>query len=192
MDPTTLQSSFLHKGDLIFSKEECSEFLRGIRLIYKDLYQYQRNKLLEANSINERFKINDQYLGKYSGIFGCVRSADGGLLFLEKSLSKYSNKYEINGAKAISFLWLRYEASIMKSILGEAVKFILYNPKYSVYLCEFTHDEIGFCIKENFAEDFATLILDMIVKICRDFIPDFEFDSLNPLDYIKNSWKEKS
>lgn len=193
----TLQGT-LNKSGIFKSLEECQAYIEAIRATYPELYQYLLEVISKANSFNlrPRFTNTDkqQYFlkGKYgkltcTGDFGLTLSLDGGHQYIEKSRSYRG--YGVSGTKAVANAWQRTEATIVKQALGE-IHNLIHTEKYTAWLAELTHDEVGLIVKEGQAEDLAVKVNAIITRNFRKFVPDYDPGILKFEDVIGDSWGE--
>jgi hypothetical protein len=192
----TLQQSFLKKADMLVPLEVCKQYVDGGRKAYAGLYRFQQKQISDANKENRRFPLTlpdgtQKNVGVFRGSYGVSRSCDGGRLFIEKTPSKYNEKWEVKGTDAVSFAWLRPEGTIMKKAMGLIAEKFLFTPVWGAWLCEFTHDEVGVIVKEEHAYDCAKYTLETVTNCFKEIVPDYEAEDYDPNSYICESWADK-
>jgi DNA polymerase I-like protein with 3'-5' exonuclease and polymerase domains len=191
----TLQASFLKKADMLVDLKTCKSYVDGGRKAYAGLYKFQQKQIADANREQKRFQVMTdeglKYVGVFRGYYGVAKSFDGGRLFIEKMPSKYSDDWQVSGTDAVSFAWLRPEGTIMKKALGLLALKYIFNPEWDAWLCEFTHDEVGVMVKEEYAYDCAKFTLETVTNCFKEFVPDYEAEDTDPNNYVVNSWADK-
>lgn len=194
----TLQASFLKKADMLLSLETCKQYVEGGRKAYSGLYQFQMKQIREANSVKNarQFSFENEEgelikIGAVRGFYGTARSLDGGRLFIEKMPNKFNKgAWEVSGTDAVSYAWLRPEATIIKKSLGKICNHI-YDKGFDAWIHQMTHDEIGAIVREDQAVDLAAYMTQTITQTFQEFVPDYLTESAIPYDYICDNWSEK-
>ena len=193
---STLQASFLKKADMLVDIPTCKLYVEGGRKAYSGLYKFQQKQIADANREIQKFTVKledgtEKKVGVYAGVYGTARSCDGGRLFIEKMPSKYKEAWEVKGTDAVSYAWLRPEGTGMKKAMGLIVEHLLFTPDWGAWLAQFTHDEVGLIVKEEWAYDCAKFTLETVTNCFKEIVPDYEAEDYDPNSYIRESWADK-
>lgn len=172
----------------------CKEYTEGFKLAYPKLVQYQRAVIKRANVGRFRFPIEvdgvEKYVGTFQGYYGMTRSFDGGLQYIEKMPSQYSEEWQVKAADAVSYGWLRPEATIIKYSMGLIVHWILMN-NINAWLCGFAHDEVNIIAHKSVSLQVATFVKETINTVFRLFVPDYIPEEPDPAKSIISDWSQK-
>ena len=172
----------------------CKEYTEGFKVAYPQLVRYQRSVINRTNQGRFRFPIEIdgeiKYVGVFQGYYGIARSFDGGLQYIEKMPSRYSDDWQVKAADAVSFGWLRPEATIIKYSMALIVKWLLMTGK-DAWLCGMAHDEVNIIAHESIALEVATYVKETITKVFQMFVSDYIPEEPDPAKSIINNWSEK-
>lgn len=172
----------------------CKEYTEGFKVAYPKLVRYQKAVINQANAGRYRFPIEVngvlKYVGTFQGYYGLTRSFDGGLQYIEKMPSRFSDNWEINAADAVSYGWLRPEATIIKYAMGKIVQWILMN-NINAWLCGFAHDEVNVIAHKSVALEVATFVKNTITEAFQMFVPDYQPEEPDPAKSIITDWSQK-
>lgn len=188
----TMQQSFKAYG-MDVDLEYCETLKKALREVYSGLYLGIKEYMKKVNSgalINfEKYKDleGNSIKGDYGVIYGAeckLYAGNRSRNFCLRTKGSYSYEdtqtgktvkvptYDVAFTDSISFMWLSTEATIMKVSLGELYQEFNKeeNKKWCATLVNFVHDQLDVEVKEEYAEEVALLVRNVIKKNMENFI----------------------
>jgi DNA polymerase I-like protein with 3'-5' exonuclease and polymerase domains len=178
----------LEKAGVQASIEQCKQIQLAWRATYARLYNFIKDMVNRANNQTICFDFLPDR------VYGSVRGLTNRIFYSEKrvKLNDKYNKAQVAYTNTISSLWLTSEADMIKMSMGLVLQEFDKKPLWQARFVEFTHDEYGVMIDEEYALEGATLCQDITHKILKKYIKVIPVDdNFDPSKLICKSWSEK-
>ena len=170
------------------SLEQCKQIQLAWRATYDKLYAFIKDSINKANNQSIRFDFLPDR------VYGSVRGLTNRIFYSEKRI-KQGDKYgkaQVAYTNTISSQWLTSEADIIKMSMGLILLEFDRKPLWQARFVEFTHDEFGVLLNEEYALEGATLCQDITHKTLKKYIKVIPVDdNFDPSKLICKSWSDK-
>ncbi|XHX80913.1 MAG: DNA polymerase [Stenomitos frigidus ULC029] len=183
----TLQATVKTDAGVEMSLDQAKGAIKFWKEKFSTLAAYQQQVHRTANTFSETFPGINATFAKVVGF-------SGRRLYLEKRPAYFDGKPdECKLTDAVSFVWTSTEADVVKMGMAWVQKHTDAHPEWDAWCCNCAHDELDYCVKEEYALDLARVVfvsLQAAMKVFLKVVPADEADA-KPEAMICNSWQDK-
>lgn len=181
----TLQNTFF-KEEVFVSYDECKLYLVACAEAFEELRIFQDQ--IYSKAMKTKMRLSSR-LGDSLGMFVYTKPCDGSTLYYrgmrQQKYGQWGYYWKISDI--ISGQWLRPEATVMKTALGDIASYKV-ETDLDFRLVNFSHDSVIIEVHESVIDPVIPHCFELMNNSMRRFIPDYEPESGWQSTIKKESW----